>query len=58
MEDFNTIVCMTVAQNPDPVLLQNEISELRHGITERDEKIVHLEEQLNWFKRGSVTSFL
>ena len=51
MEDFNTIVCMTVAQNPDPVLLQNEISELRHGITERDEKIVHLEEQLDWFKR-------
>jgi transposase len=42
---------MTAAQKLDQETLQNENAKLRHVISQRDEKIIHLEEQLNWFKR-------
>lgn len=42
---------MTAVQNPSPESLQNENVQLRQEIAQCNEKIVYLEEQLNWFKR-------
>jgi transposase len=42
---------MTAVQNHDSEILQNENVKLRHEVIQCNEKITHLEEQLNWFKR-------
>ncbi len=42
---------MTAVQNLNPEVYQNEILQLRQEVTRRDEKIVYLEEQLNWLKK-------
>jgi transposase len=42
---------MTAVQNPSSELLQNENAQLRHEVAQCNEKIIDLEEQLNWFKK-------
>jgi transposase len=49
--DFGIILSMTTAQINSSEKLQIENMELRSTLEQRDQKIVHLEEQLAWFKR-------
>lgn len=42
---------MIAAQILSPEKLQIEIAELRSSLVQRDKKIIHLQEQLDWFKR-------
>ena len=48
---FGTILPMITAQIPDLEKLQNENLSLYSELAQRDQKIVQLQEQLEWFKR-------
>jgi len=51
MRFFGIISSMSAAQIITPDQLQNKIALLNQRLSERDEKIFCLEEQLAWFKR-------